>query len=136
MFTNKDGQADILQTDDRIRNGVLSLFAQSELVLDGGWVFTAGLSMNGANTTIRRVSETPEFRFSTDYDKEWAPRIAALKQFSPWASVYAVVSKGFSPPAVAELLPSTSIINTDLQAEKGWNYEAGARGGTAVSGMM
>lgn len=129
VFTNNDGQEGVLQTDDRIRNGVLSLFAQSELVLEGGWVFTAGLSMNGANTTIRRGSETPVFRFSTEYDKEWAPRVAVLKQFSRWASVYAVVSKGFSPPAVAELLPSTSVINTDLQAEKGWNYEAGARGG-------
>lgn len=129
VFTNTGGEAGILQTDDRIRNGILSLFLQSEVVLDGGWVFTAGLSMNGAKTTIRRVSETPVFRFTTSYDKEWAPRVAVLKQFSPWASVYAVVSKGFSTPAVAELLPSTSVINTDLQAEKGWNYEAGARGG-------
>lgn len=131
VSANKNGEAGMLQTDDRIRNGLLSLFAQSELVLGGGWVFTAGLSMNGANTTIRRVSETPVFRFSTQYDKEWAPRLAILKQFNAWASVYAVVSKGFSPPAVAELLPSTSVINTDLQAEKGWNYEAGARGGNS-----
>lgn len=129
VSTNQNGGAGVLQADDRIRNGMLSLFLQSEVVLEGGWVFTGGLSMNGAKTTIRRVSESPVFRFETDYNKEWAPRIAVLKQFSPWASVYAVVSKGFSTPAVAELLPSTSVINTDLQAEKGWNYEAGARGG-------
>ncbi|WP_109696841.1 TonB-dependent receptor family protein [Chitinophaga deserti] len=131
VSANSNGMAGILQTDDRIRNGLLSLFMQSEAVLDGGWVLTAGLSMNGARTVIRRVSETPVFRFASSYDKEWAPRFAVLKQFSNWASVYGVVSKGFSPPAVAELLPSTSVINTDLQAEKGWNYEAGARGGNS-----
>ena len=43
-------------------------------------------------------------------------------------AVYTSVSKGFSPPTLAELLPSTSMINTSLEAEDGTNYELGARG--------
>ncbi|MEI9809758.1 MAG: hypothetical protein WDO16_18880 [Bacteroidota bacterium] len=39
----------------------------------------------------------------------------------------ATVSTGFSPPTVAELLPSTGAISTDLEAEKGVNYEMTAR---------
>ena len=34
------------------------------------------------------------------------------------------VSRGFSPPTISELLPSTGVISTDLEAEYGWNYEA------------
>jgi iron complex outermembrane receptor protein len=41
--------------------------------------------------------------------------------------MYASVSRGFSPPGTAEILPSTSIINTSLQAEHGLNYEAGIK---------
>ena len=43
--------------------------------------------------------------------------------------MYGLISKGYSPPTVAELLPSTTVINTGLQAEEGWNYELGFRGG-------
>jgi iron complex outermembrane receptor protein len=39
--------------------------------------------------------------------------------------LYGSISKGFSPPTVAEVLPSTSIISTSLNAEHGINYEAG-----------
>ena len=41
--------------------------------------------------------------------------------------LYASVSKGFSPPAVAEVLPSTGSINTDLQPESGISYETGVK---------
>ncbi|HEX2628872.1 MAG TPA: TonB-dependent receptor, partial [Chitinophagaceae bacterium] len=35
--------------------------------------------------------------------------------------------KGFSPPTVAEVLPSTGVISTELEAEQGWNYETTLR---------
>lgn len=129
VFTNADGEAAILQTDDKINNTLYSLFLQPELLLPHGWTITAGISMNNNRTVFTRLSETPQFRFTSRYKNEWAPRLAVMKQFDAWANVYAIVSKGFSPPTVAELLPSTSVINTTLQAEKGWNYEAGVRGG-------
>jgi iron complex outermembrane receptor protein len=50
-----------------------------------------------------------------------------MKKFGS-VNIYGSVSKGFSPPTLAELLPSTSIINTNLEAEDGVNYEFGARG--------
>ncbi len=129
VFTNAGGQPGVLQTDDQIDNTLYSLFLQPELLLPHGWTITAGISMNNTRTAFTRLSETPVFRFTSRYKNEWAPRLAVMKQFDAWANVYAIVSKGFSPPTVAELLPSTSVINTTLQAEKGWNYEAGVRGG-------
>jgi iron complex outermembrane receptor protein len=41
--------------------------------------------------------------------------------------MYASVSKGFSPPTVQEVLPSTSVISTGLEAEHGYSYEAGIK---------
>ena len=51
-----------------------------------------------------------------------------MKQFAKTLSAYGSVSRGFSPPTTAELLPSSGIIATDLNAEEGINYEAGIRG--------
>jgi iron complex outermembrane receptor protein len=49
---------------------------------------------------------------------------------NPNLSVYGSISKGFSPPTSAEILPSTGVISTQLEAEKGINYELGVRGNT------
>jgi iron complex outermembrane receptor protein len=38
-----------------------------------------------------------------------------------------LISRGFSPPTVSELLPSTGEINTGLRPEYGWNTETGFR---------
>lgn len=39
----------------------------------------------------------------------------------------ASASKGYSPPTLAEVRSSDNIINNNLQAEAGWNYESGFR---------
>jgi iron complex outermembrane receptor protein len=43
-------------------------------------------------------------------------------------SLYALAAKGFSPPTLAEVLPSSGVFTNTLQAEYGWNYEAGIKG--------
>ena len=55
------------------------------------------------------------------------PRVAASYALTNNLSVRATVSRGYSTPATAEVRPSNNIINTNLQAEKGWNYELGLR---------
>jgi iron complex outermembrane recepter protein len=50
-----------------------------------------------------------------------------MKKFGT-SSIYSSVSKGFSPPSTAELLPSGGAINLDLNAENGTNYELGYKG--------
>ena len=41
--------------------------------------------------------------------------------------LYTIASKGFSPPTLAEVRPSTNQFY-DLQPEYGWNFEAGIKG--------
>lgn len=128
IYSNKSGEPDTLQTDDEINNKVFIGFAQATLELPASWFITAGTSINTQNITITRLSATPVIEQNRKYSAEIAPRIAVLKQLAKSLSLYASLSKGFSPPTTAELLPSSGIIATHLEAEDGLNYEAGIRG--------
>jgi iron complex outermembrane receptor protein len=48
-----------------------------------------------------------------------------LKKLNQNLSIFGSVSKGFSPPTVAELYPSTATFNDQLNPEEGTNYEVG-----------
>ena len=128
IYSNKNGNPDTLQTDDEINNRVVFAFAQATLELPKSWFITAGISINAQNITITRLSASPVIEQKRKYKNEAAPRLAILKQLTKTLSLYASVSRGFSPPTTAELLPSSGIIATDLDPEEGVNYEAGVRG--------
>lgn len=55
------------------------------------------------------------------------PKFAASYLLFKEMSFRASLSKGYSPPTLAEVRASDNVINTNLQAEAGWNYEAGFR---------
>ncbi|MEO7767344.1 MAG: TonB-dependent receptor, partial [Ferruginibacter sp.] len=42
-------------------------------------------------------------------------------------SIYATVSKGYSPPTIDEIVPSTGVFNGTLNAERATNFELGFR---------
>ncbi len=127
VYKNKNGNPDTLQTDDEVNNYQLILFAQTELSLAKGWIATAGASLNTASIEFNRLSIVPSFIYKTRFHNQLSPRFSLLKKLNENISFYALISKGFSSPTVAELLPSTSVINTNLQAEKGIDYEIGFR---------
>lgn len=128
VYNNTRGNPDSLQTDDEVKISQASVFAQGDLKLGDGWIITGGASINATRVNITRFSVRPVFAFNSDFRNEIAPRLSILKKLAPDLSVYALVSKGFSPPTAAELLPSTTVINTSLQAEKGVNIEGGIKG--------
>lgn len=55
------------------------------------------------------------------------PKIAASYLINNNLTFRSSVSKGYSPPTLAEVRSSDNIINNNLQAEAGWNYESGLR---------
>ncbi|WP_205508630.1 TonB-dependent receptor family protein [Longitalea arenae] len=126
-FGNAGGQPDTVQTDDDIDNYIYSGFVQGDLRLPGDWSVSAGLSINKSSITITRLTGPETGKLSASFNSEWAPRLAISKKIIPGLLMYASISRGFSPPGTAEILPSTSIINTGLQAEHGLNYEAGVK---------
>ncbi|SEA11137.1 TonB-dependent receptor [Pedobacter hartonius] len=61
------------------------------------------------------------------FDLQFMPRAALSYLFTPDLSARASISRGYSPPTLAEIRSSDNIINTQLEPEKGWNYETGFR---------
>ncbi len=120
---NKNGNPDTLQTNDDIRNTVYNFFVQGDLILQGNWFMNAGISINKTKVGFTRLNRYPVIKQTRVYQNEIAPRISLKRKLVEDFTVSATVSRGFSPPTVGELLPSTGVISTNLEAEYGWNYE-------------
>jgi iron complex outermembrane recepter protein len=127
VYQNRQGVSDTLQTDDDIQYHVYSAFAQVDVSLMQRLSITAGTSINSTKVEFTRLNTYPAKVQSRKYKQEWAPRIAAVLRITKGIAAFASVARGFSPPSIAELLPSTSVVSTFLEAEKGTNYEAGIR---------
>ncbi len=120
---NKNGNPDTLQTNDDINYTAYNFFLQGDINLQDKWFFNGGISLNKSKVSFSRLSSYPVLKQKRSYQNEIAPRFSVRKSFPYYTWVKATVSRGFSPPTIAELLPSTGIISTDLEAEYGWNYE-------------
>lgn len=120
---NRQGNPDTLLTNDDIRNTNAYTFAQLDWSSANGWLLSAGVSINQTQVRFQRLSNYPVVEQNRTYRNEWAPRWVISKQLLPSFYVGAILSRGFSPPTLAELLPSTGIISTTLEAEYGWNKE-------------
>ena len=118
-----------MQTNDNINTWTYTIFAQADLFFGKGWQASAGLSYNEAFIGIKRISVPGAPSRNKTFSNLFAPRVAVSKKITPEILLYASVSKGFSPPTVSEVLPSTGSINTDLQPENGISYETGVKSG-------
>ncbi|MBL7748070.1 MAG: TonB-dependent receptor plug domain-containing protein, partial [Chitinophagaceae bacterium] len=125
---NRNGNPDTLQTNDDVSSTTLVLFTQIEMHNTiNSWGLVTGISNNSNRLSITRLNSYPVFAQQRHYRNELTPRIYFWKRFNTKKislSWTATVSKGFSPPTTAEVLPSTGVISTNLEAEKGWNYES------------
>lgn len=126
-YVTKYGKPGDIITNDDIRPTIFFVFVQGDLQLPKSWDLTVGLSTNFTSIRINRLSATNFKPVDRKFNNELAPRIALSKKVIENLWLYGSVSRGFSPPTVAEVLPSTTVISTDLQAEHGINYEAGIK---------
>jgi iron complex outermembrane receptor protein len=127
VYDNNRGDRGNLRTDDRLTSKAFFTFAQAEFQLPYQFVATAGGSMNFLNYNFKRVSVDPSLELHRNFSPGFFPRLALIKKFAQQFSVYSSISEGFSAPTLAEVLPSTGVINTGLNAEKGRSIEVGIR---------
>lgn len=128
VFDNNSGLSGALQNNDEITSITGVVFSQLEFFLPHQFFLTVGGSLNFYNVNYRRLSDVPPFQEEKNFDPELSPRIALLKKLSEKISAYGSISRGFSPPTVAELYPSTSTFNDELDPETGTSYDLGIRG--------
>lgn len=125
IHKNVRGNQDSLRTYDEINN--LQDFIFSQLSVDfSSWTFLAGASFNKASINFERFTPAPLGIQSRTFNNQLAPRFAIMKKFTN-INIYSSVSKGFSPPTTAELLPTGGAINLGLNAEKALNFELGIK---------
>lgn len=126
VFKNNSGETGDLQTDDEIKSNQAFVFAQLKFDFKNNWSLTAGSSVNFLSVDFQRFSANG-YKHHRNFNGLWMPRIAVSKSAGRNMIFYGAVSRGFSPPSTAELLPSTDVFDTHLQAEQGTNYEIGWR---------
>jgi iron complex outermembrane receptor protein len=129
VFNNNGGAKNGVQTEDKVTSDAMLVFGQAELDLPAEFFLTVGGSINFLNYDFKRFQPAPFISHEKKFNAEFLPRIALLKKLSRYLSIYANVSRGFSPPSLAEVRPSGNTFNNDLKAETGTNYELGIRGG-------
>lgn len=129
-YDNNSGTAGNLRTDDEVTAKTGFVFGQVELELPSDFIFTLALSLNDTQYRITRLAQltSGNYSFVKDFEAVLSPRVALLKKLSDRVSVHGSVSAGFSPPTEEEILTSDGVLNQDLEAEKGTNYELGLRG--------
>lgn len=124
---NRNGSRDTLRTNDDLRFQTGFLFSQLDLSFNGKVFVSGGVSVNRNDVRITRLFPSPVQEQARQYRSEWAPRLQLTYRWPGNAETQFTFSRGFSPPTVSELLPSTGRISTDLEAEKGDNVELAQR---------
>jgi iron complex outermembrane receptor protein len=127
-YDNNKGTKGEDQAADALKNGQHFYFARFSSDIHKRLFIEASTSLNYNHFSFRKLYPTEEPSYSKlNFDPEWMPRLAISYLINQEISLRASVARGYSPATTAEVRSSDNIINTDLQAETGWNYETGLR---------
>lgn len=127
LYKNENGNPGSLQADNRIVYNTWFAFVQANVSFQNKLFVTIGGSANKSAVAFSDNRDSEGGSDKKDYQIELAPRFNILYKIGRNISVFSSVSKGFSPPTVSELLPSTGIVSKTLEAETAINWEAGSR---------
>jgi len=129
-YDNESGQPGARQAMDDLDNIQGSLFYRAMARLYKRWTIEASVGLNYAEINYQqRFPAISKGRI--DFSPIWMPRVATSYLLTEALAIRGSVSKGYSPPTIAEVRSSDNNINTDLRAETGINYEVGIRGETS-----
>jgi iron complex outermembrane receptor protein len=125
---NRRGEPDGNLARDRVRARQSFLFSQWEWKPDERFLIHFGVSINRFGYRLERIVGSPgKGPIEMDFRPQAAPRLAIGYTPSKDLALHFSVSRGFSPPTVAEARPSAGGFATGLQAEKGWSVETGLK---------
>ena len=125
-FDNNKGITGNAQAKDLLDNKQLNLFSRVQIEISNNWSIEGSLGLNTSGIYFKTLY--PEEKISEgkiNFDKAWMPRLATSYSINNHMALRASISKGYSPPTLAEVRSSDNTINTSLLAEKGTNYEIG-----------
>ncbi len=126
-YGNRGGEQDTVQYRDDIFTNQWFAFTQLQLS-HAKWNINAGASTNNQHFRYKRLTDGSSNYTTKNTSNAIMPSVSALYKITSTASVYALASKGFSAPSLAEVRPSDGNFYPNLNPEQGWNYEAGFKG--------
>ena len=126
-FNNDKGTATSPQAIDDLEARQRFAFLKMNFDVSSRWLIELGSSLNFFDYSYQSYFPTNIAARNRNFSARLMPKLASSFLVNANFAVRASVSRGYSPPTLAEVRSSDNIINTDLQAEAGWNYEAGLR---------
>lgn len=126
-FGNNGGTPTVLRVDDDLRANQTFAFLQVNFDISKRWLIELGTSLNFYNYHYQSNFPIAIAEQKRYFKTRLMPKLATSYLISQNLSARASAAKGYSPPTLAEVRPSDNLINTELNAEAGWNYESGLR---------
>ena len=128
VYDNNAGETGNVQYKDLVHTTQYFLFAQLNVSI-GNLLLQAGLSDNNIRYHYERTTDSSGiYPVKKNAGPTVSPRFGLSYAVSKNISLYTTAAKGFSPPTLAEVLPSSGSFYQSLKPEFGWNYEAGLKG--------
>ncbi len=127
-YGNRAGVRDTTQAKDDVNANQHFFFVRYSADVYQRWHLETALSLNYYRFDFRNIYPLNQPGFTRrSFSPQLMPRLALSYQITQNFIWRASVSRGYSPPAVAEVRPTSNVVNTLLQPESGWNYETGFR---------
>lgn len=126
-YNNNKGVKGSLQAQDDITSRQFFYFTRYSVNIAEKFTAEVAASLNYYKYLFDKDISTSASRFNRKFDPELMPRFALSYQISENLALRTSLSRGYSPPTIAEVRASDNIINTTINSETGWNYEAGFR---------
>jgi iron complex outermembrane recepter protein len=127
-YTNNAGTPGNIINKDVVFSKQQFFFSQLKWQVVNRLLITAGFSINQQLYDYKRLSDPQPNLNTRKINAPFVPRIAMSFQAAKNIFVYLVAARGFSSPSLAEVRPSDGNFYPFLEAENGWNFEAGVKG--------
>lgn len=126
-FNNNAGEPAAMQAYDRLKANQEFAYLRLNFDLSNKLLIELASSLNFFNYNYESYFPAAVSTKNRKFDPQFMPKVALSYLITENLAARASVSKGYSPPTIAEVRASDNNINNDLQAERGWNYELGLR---------
>jgi len=126
-FNNNAGVAGAMQAYDDLKAYQNFGFFRTTLDIDKRLLIELATSLNFYKYKYQSFFPVAVNTKERKFSEQLMPKLAISYLINQNLSARGSISRGYSPPTIAEVRASDNNINNNLQAENGWNYEVGLR---------
>lgn len=126
-FNNNGGEPTSMIAFDHLKANQNFAFLRFNLDINSKLLLELSSSLNFYSYKYESFFPVLVVEQQRKFDTQLMPKFAVSYLINNSISIRGSVSKGYSPPTIAEVRSSDNNINNNLQAELGWNYELGLR---------